>query len=788
MAGIIPDMDSVLEYLRQNGFVEAESALRDDIVERASDSGLTPTSLRPVGSPRLPTPPPPVRIVLGAPSQHHLPVAPDSGSSSDSSSDFVSMGSSPSELVNPFGLWSASDGIKSGDDASDRLSEFGTAREYNDFDIMNDMYWYGERDVGFRRQPFGEVTDVSSCPSEDKFVTSVEAEEQFGRHTGAALNLVSGGFHSVTSINHSEDPDPLSTTEDASADYLKDQMDTALLNTVATPFCDCCSGQKGYYGTVSDDVVYDSDKEQLREPDISLYGCCYELMSDEPKSFQATGRLHELPPKPVDEYPSAASWEQNVTGPLHRDRSSFGNKNQASTSESPGKELEVLDSMVMEMSSTISGGGSPKNHNNNDFKYSNKRSFGPLGDDKEFRKNEETHCHIAENASPLFGNDDDYEAGDAGTPIRESEDNGTTTDGGEHATSTELQMYDNHEDEYEIFELRIIHRKNRTGFEENKDFPIVINTIVAGRYYVTEFLGSAAFSKVIQAHDLQTGIDVCLKIIKNDKDFFDQSLDEIKLLKYVNKYDPADERHLLRLYDYFYHQEHLFIVCELLRANLYEFQKFNHDSGGEVYFTLPRLQKITRQCLEALQYLHHLGIIHCDLKPENILIKSYSRCEIKVIDLGSSCFQTDNLCLYVQSRSYRAPEVILGLPYDQKIDIWSLGCILAELCSGDVLFPNDSLVMLLVRMVGMLGPIDMEMLEKGQETHKYFTSDYDLYYRNEETDEVEYIIPEKCSLKRRLDVSDANFIGFIRELLQTNPKKRPTATEALQHPWLSQPY
>lgn len=94
----------------------------------------------------------------------------------------------------------------------------------------------------------------------------------------------------------------------------------------------------------------------------------------------------------------------------------------------------------------------------------------------------------------------------------------------------------------------------RTGFEENKDFPIVLKSVVAGRYYVTEYLGSAAFSKVVQAHDLHTGMDVCLKIIKNDKDFFDQSLDEIKLLKHVNKHDPFDEHHLLRLSDYFYHQ------------------------------------------------------------------------------------------------------------------------------------------------------------------------------------------------------------------------------------------
>lgn len=161
--------------------------------------------------------------------------------------------------------------------------------------------------------------------------------------------------------------------------------------------------------------------------------------------------------------------------------------------------------------------------------------------------------------------------------------------------------------------------------------------------------------------------------------------------------------------------------------------------------------------MEALEYLHGLGIIHCDLKPENILIKSYSRCEIKIIDLGSSCFQNDKLSLYVQSRSYRAPEVIIGLPYDQRVDLWSLGCILAELSSGDVcssskalifhhilnlfwniyrisyqvLFPNDTLVFLLAKVIGMIGPIDSDMLMRGQETSKYFTNEFDLYRINE---------------------------------------------------------
>ncbi|XP_019175493.1 PREDICTED: uncharacterized protein LOC109170786 [Ipomoea nil] len=356
------------------------------------------------------------------------------------------------------------------------------------------------------------------------------------------------------------------------------------------------------------------------------------------------------------------------------------------------------------------------------------------------------------------------------------------------AVQEQVKQIKAQEEEFETFDLKIVHRKNRTGFEEDKNFHVVLNSVIAGRYHVTEYLGSAAFSKAIQAHDLHTGMDVCVKIIKNNKDFFDQSLDEIKLLKFVNKHDPADKYHVLRLYDYFYYREHLLIVCELLKANLYEFHKFNRESGGEVYFTMPRLQSITIQCLEALQFLHSLGLIHCDLKPENILVKSYSRCEVKVIDLGSSCFETDHLCSYVQSRSYRAPEVILGLPYDKKIDIWSLGCILAELCTGNVLFQNDSPATLLARVIGIIGPIEQKMLAKGKDAYKYFTKNHMLYERNQETNRLEYLIPKKTSLRHRLPVGDQCFIDFLSHLLEINPKKRPSATEALNHPWLSYPY
>ena len=193
-------------------------------------------------------------------------------------------------------------------------------------------------------------------------------------------------------------------------------------------------------------------------------------------------------------------------------------------------------------------------------------------------------------------------------------------------------------------------------------------------------------------------------MVKNVKDYFDQSLDEIKLLRYLNKLDPNDEHGIVRLLDFFYYREHLFLVFELLRQNLYEVQQKSLRESRSVtssgyYFSTARMKHITRQTLTALRFLHSKNIIHSDLKPENVLIKNLETCTVKVIDLGSSCFVTDFLGSYVQSRSYRAPEVVLGVDYDQKIDIWSLGCMLVELVTGFVLFQSTCLAELLAKVL-----------------------------------------------------------------------------------------
>ncbi|KAL6980713.1 hypothetical protein U1Q18_022349 [Sarracenia purpurea var. burkii] len=694
----VSDIEAVLEFLRNNGFSDSESALMEDVLE---NSKLRSFDFEKFLFPMVPPPRP-----LNIPTSQNRP-EPDFGggvggdSSDDSSEEFVSLGTSitdasSSEFTNPYGVHTMT---RVGSQASsDGLSQFGTARDYQDFDMQNDLYWCNEGDEDYPVLPNFGRPDSFCCPSEDKFVMTLETGKQIDCQLG--------------SNNMSEE---LQTVE-RSNNYLKNPW----------PF-----------------VV---------------------------SSMDVVNRVHVTDCHHLDEN---VQYEQNID-----------KEKKACTVCRCSSPVCVH---CQEAGGLFGGDGSLLNlkaFDENDFKCE-RSSTNDWAD----RFNNTTDLHIPGAEKNLLQNGkDNYEVGKLKKAASDLQNPEGSADEEEGTTADKVLMCDNNGDEYEIFNLRIIHRKNRTGFEENKDLPIILNSIIAGRYYVTEYLGSAAFSKVVQAHDLLMGMDVCLKIINNDKDFFDQSLDEIKLLKFVNKHDPGDEHHILRLYDYFYYQEHLFIVCELLRANLYEFQKYSRESDGDPYFTLSRLQFITRQCLDALEYLHNLGIIHCDLKPENILIKSYQRCEIKVIDLGSSCFETDNLCLYVQSRSYRAPEVILGLPYDQKIDIWSLGCILAELYSGEVLFPNDALVILLARMIGMLGPIDMEMLEKGQETHKYFTEEYDLYLVNEETSQLEYIIPEESSLENHLQVSDIGFIDFLRDLLEINPQRRPTAREALEHPWLSHQY
>jgi hypothetical protein len=168
----------------------------------------------------------------------------------------------------------------------------------------------------------------------------------------------------------------------------------------------------------------------------------------------------------------------------------------------------------------------------------------------------------------------------------------------------------------DAFSLPVIFDPQCNGLEESVHFPIAVDTSIAGRYQIVDYLGSGVFSRAVQCSELATGRQVCVKIIRNNKDFLDQSLGEIKLLRLLNEHDPRDEKHVLRMLEFFYYREHLFIVCELLRDNLYELYKYVAKSGWAPYFTHARTRSIGKQVLVALGYIHSLGLIHCDVKPE----------------------------------------------------------------------------------------------------------------------------------------------------------------------------
>lgn len=147
------------------------------------------------------------------------------------------------------------------------------------------------------------------------------------------------------------------------------------------------------------------------------------------------------------------------------------------------------------------------------------------------------------------------------------------------------------------------------------------------------------------------------------------------------------------------HRNHVCLVFELLSVNLYEVLKHRGYKG----LPIDRVQDLSKQILETLVLLKSVNIIHCDLKPENILLKTNESLDVKIIDYGSSCYESQQSSTYIQSRFYRAPEVLLGFEYTTAIDMWSFGCIVAELFLGIPLLPGNSEYNLLSRLTDTIG-------------------------------------------------------------------------------------
>ena len=213
------------------------------------------------------------------------------------------------------------------------------------------------------------------------------------------------------------------------------------------------------------------------------------------------------------------------------------------------------------------------------------------------------------------------------------------------------------------------------------------------------------------------GEPLAVKVVKSAPAFCQQARIEVAVLRMLNERGGrTGARTVVRLLDAFVHAGHLCLVFELLSLNLYELVRRNRFRG----LSANLLRVLTAQVLAALRVCGALGVVHCDVKPENVLLRSLDSGDVKLIDFGSACLASRPPYSYVQSRFYRAPEVLLGAGYGPPIDVWSLGCVAAELFLGLPLFPGASEYDQLRRIVEMVGPLPDEMVERGASGRKHF--------------------------------------------------------------------
>ncbi|KAF4529528.1 hypothetical protein B566_EDAN015186 [Ephemera danica] len=316
--------------------------------------------------------------------------------------------------------------------------------------------------------------------------------------------------------------------------------------------------------------------------------------------------------------------------------------------------------------------------------------------------------------------------------------------------------------------------------DDNGSYHKVLHDHVAYRYEILEVIGRGSFGQVIRALDHKTNTHVAIKIIRNKKRFHHQALVEVRILDHLRKKDRDGSHNIIHMLEYFYFRNHLCISFELMSLNLYELIKKNNYQG----FSLNLIQRFTRSLIQCLRLLHRENIIHCDLKPENVLLKQRGSTGIKVIDFGSSCYSHHRVFTYIQSRFYRSPEVILGLPYGTPIDMWSLGCILAELYTGYPLFPGENEVEQLACIMEVLGMPPKSVVAAASRRRLFFDSKgnprciTNSKGRKRKPGTKELATATRCN--------DRLFVDFISQCLEWDATKRMTPDEALKHPWLNQ--
>uniref|UniRef100_A0A671YFF6 Protein kinase domain-containing protein n=1 Tax=Sparus aurata TaxID=8175 RepID=A0A671YFF6_SPAAU len=217
-----------------------------------------------------------------------------------------------------------------------------------------------------------------------------------------------------------------------------------------------------------------------------------------------------------------------------------------------------------------------------------------------------------------------------------------------------------------------------------------------------------------------TGTEVAIKVNKNRPHIFNQARREIEILKRLRGLDP-DTCNIVKWNGFFFHKENICLNFELLDKSLHDYRVHRRNAN----LSMRELRPVIHQLATALSHLSSKQIVHADLKPENVMVVDSTQQQIRVrlIDFGLAHprFGTDpGAC--VQTTWYRAPEVIIQLPFDEAIDMWSLGLTIVEMATGYPMYPGDTEYDVLRYIVETQGQPPDHMLDSGVCTKYYFAT------------------------------------------------------------------
>ncbi|EAT39652.1 AAEL008556-PB [Aedes aegypti] len=329
-------------------------------------------------------------------------------------------------------------------------------------------------------------------------------------------------------------------------------------------------------------------------------------------------------------------------------------------------------------------------------------------------------------------------------------------------------------------------------------YRVRIGEVLDNRYVVANYTGQGVFSTVVRAKDQARGNAlVAVKIIRNNEIMHKTGLRELDTLKKLNDTDPEDRYHCLRLFRHFFHKQHLCMVLEPLSMNLREVLK---KYGKNVGLHIKAVRSYTQQLLLALKLLKKSNILHADIKPDNILVND-NNLVLKLCDFGSASSVADNdITPYLVSRFYRAPEIILGLPYDYGIDMWSAGCTIYELYTGKILFSGKSNNQMLKFFMDLKGKIPNKIIRKGQFKDQHFdpncnflSHEIDKITEREKIVVVSVIKPnrdlqQELIAGQNLPDDQIRKVSQLKDLLDKvfalDPAKRISLNHALAHPFI----